>query len=768
MSHKEGGPPAAGFKSQGHGATSGHPTGDHDAANHPPQSETYFNTCVTITGILLMILVIAMVIVLLKCFSGSDKSECRHSLLGPYSPYGNGTQTCDYEECRTFVLSLRESLAEYLEPCDDFYEYVCGGWMKKAKVSPDEVLQSIMSETHHKVEDEIGEILNNTVISYRDQTAMQKAAALYQGCINVDLRNSKGTKPLEDLLKHFDIPHWPILNRTAQFRTFYLLGNIIREVGLDAIMSVRVGMDYHNSDRYIVYVGQPSFGVEPMVLHGRFRSPFFRILHRYKLYIYRCALLLGANVAAADVVNRIVGFETRLSAIAEPADTVNNPRRIYNLMSLRTLEGAIPEIRWTYFLNIILKDVGVSLDLDDHIVVMHPLYLKRLSRLLKETPSTAVANYLGWRIVQTMGIHALDRFRRSRFRFDRYRYLLQDITELPRECVRMTMQLMYFAVGRLYFDRHITKPAERYRKVYDLAEEVRDAFAVLIELNTWMDPETKDRARQKWVRSDRDLDDYYKDLPDLRKEEYFVSLLKTKKVHQQIMFSKLRRYKRAQDFGWYPEYSEWGMRYSHLGNYLLLPVEYLQFPFFLMAIAPPINFGVLGSIIGQYMTYGFGQQGALYDDRGKLVEWWTRDSHRKFAASANCLAAQYDQFSNPITGKRLNVNATLETNIADNAGLRLAYKAYKVYMTRYEERYGAYSIPSTEPWNLEQIFFISYAMTRCEVSRKRSMYHYLRPREDIPNRFRTIIPLMNFERFAAAFSCPVGGIMNPEQKCVVW
>ncbi|KAL3194563.1 hypothetical protein MRX96_054070, partial [Rhipicephalus microplus] len=128
------------------------------------------------------------------------------------------------------------------------------------------------------------------------------------------LRNSKGVKPLEDLLRYFDLGHWPTLNRTAVFRTFFILGNVIRELGLDAIMTVRVGIDYHNSDRYLVYIGQPSFGVEPMVLRGRFRSPFFRILHRYKIYIYRCALLMGATVAAADVVNEIVAFEAKLAA----------------------------------------------------------------------------------------------------------------------------------------------------------------------------------------------------------------------------------------------------------------------------------------------------------------------------------------------------------------------------------------------------------------------------------------------------------------------
>ncbi|KAK8763633.1 hypothetical protein V5799_033759 [Amblyomma americanum] len=207
---------------------------------------------------------------------------------------------------------MRSSLISFMEPCEDFYEFTCGGWMKAARVPHEEVVHSTLSEVHRRVENEISDILNNTVISYRDQTATQKASALYQGCINIgevfqsqcatllelvlDLRNSKGTKPVEDLLQFFELANWPMLNRTAQFRTFFILGNIIRELGLDAIISVRVGLDYHNSDRYLIY------------------------------------------------------------------------------------------IPWSYFINVIVRDVGVSMDLTDHVVVLNPLYLKRLSRLLKEVP----------------------------------------------------------------------------------------------------------------------------------------------------------------------------------------------------------------------------------------------------------------------------------------------------------------------------------------------------------------------------------------------
>ncbi|XP_075744228.1 neprilysin-1-like [Rhipicephalus microplus] len=347
------------------------------------QPDSFLNTCVTIVAVLIVITLIVMVIILLKCFSGRE--DCPRT-EGPYNPYSNVSLSCESEDCRDYGSMMRASLISFMEPCEDFYEFICGGWMKAARIPHEEVVYSTMSDVHRRVENDISDILNNTVISYRDQTATQKASALYQGCINIDLRNSKGVKPLEDLLRYFDLGHWPTLNRTAVFRTFFMLGNVIRELGLDAIMTVRVGIDYHNSDRYLVYIGQPSFGVEPMVLRGRFRSPFFRILHRYKIYIYRCALLMGATVAAADVVNEIVAFEAKLAAIMEPPETIHNPKRVYNLMSLRTLEGAIPEIQWTFLLNTILRDVGVSMDLSDHVVVLHPLYLKRLARLLKEVP----------------------------------------------------------------------------------------------------------------------------------------------------------------------------------------------------------------------------------------------------------------------------------------------------------------------------------------------------------------------------------------------
>ncbi|XP_077534487.1 neprilysin-1-like [Haemaphysalis longicornis] len=572
-----------------------------------------------------------------------------------------------------------------------------------------------------------------------------EARAFRHACLlHPDTRNGKGTRPLEALLSYVGIGRWPILNHTAQFAIYQVLGHVIRELGLDVIVSVRVGLDYYNSDRYLIYIGQPSFGVETAVLRSRYRSPFFSILHRYKLYMYRSALLMGSNVAAADLVNEIVRFEAALATISEPADVVHNPRRVYNLMALRTLEGAIPEVRWTYFLNLILRDVGVSMDLNDHVVVTNPIYLKRLSRLLKHVPSSVVANYVGWRIVQEMGPHAVGRFRQARFRFDRYRYLMKEDVQVPRECVRLSARFLRFAVGRLYFDRRVTKPVRRFKAVHDVAEEVRDAFDVLIDMSDWMNPETKALAREKlhrlqlhigfphWIRSDRDLDDYYKDVPDLRKEDFFFSLLITMRIYNRIMLGRLRQLNKASDFGWIPFDPTSTMYYSLVGNYLLLPIEYIQFPFLLYDMPPPVNFGTFGSLVGQQMIYGFGEQGSLYDKYGRLTEWWTRDTRQKFVTAVRCLTEQYYEYTDPVTGLKIDTNSTSETIVADNAGVRLAFKS------------------------------------RCEVTRNRTIYHFLRPREQAPSRLRTMTPLMNFDRFAYAFKCRTGTIMSPERRCLVW
>ncbi|XP_075540113.1 neprilysin-1-like [Dermacentor variabilis] len=406
------------------------------------------------------------------------------------------------------------------------------------------------------------------------------------------MRNTKGVKPLIDLLQRHNIPRWPIVQGRVTDDVITTLGHFIREVGLNAILSVRVGVDQTENQKHIIYIGQPEFGVEHSVLRGQYRSPYFRILHRYKVYMYRSALILGATVAAADLINEIVAFEGRLAAV-----------------------------KWTLFLNNILKDTQLTLDLNDKVVVTNQEYLRRMSLILKEEPPYVVVNYIAWRVVQLLGPLSIDRLRLARFRFDRYRYSLFQIQQLSRQCFDLTFRYMRFAVGRILYDRDTQRPMERHAKLQEIADEVKDAFAILLDLVDWMSAANKKAAIFKlremkvnagfplWIRSDTELNEYYSSIPDLRKEEFFVSALHVIKAYVVSELRKLKFIGYRNDFGWVQLQPQADPTYQYLGNFIMLPEVYLHDPFFRLTASPSVNFGALGTILGHYMTLGLSAHG---------------------------------------------------------------------------------------------------------------------------------------------------------------
>ncbi|KAL1483674.1 hypothetical protein MTO96_012512 [Rhipicephalus appendiculatus] len=470
---------------------------------------------------------------------------CRNPPSFPDIYMINETTSCISDGCKDFVSRFSDTVLPMVDPCEDFYEHVCGGWLLRTHVPLDAFAVNVFSESQAKFTDDIMDKLNHSIVSYRGQNALQKAAAFYLGCINVEMRNTKGVKPLLDLLRKYNIPHWPIVQGRVADDVMTTLGHFIREVGLNAILSVRVGIDQMDNQKHIIYIGQPDFGVERSVLRGQYKSPYFRILHRYKVYMYRSALILGATVAAADLVNEIAAFEGRLAA-AVPAP-VSSPTKAYRTISLESLETALPLVKWTLFLNNILKDTQLTLDLNDKVVVTDQEYLRRMSLVLKEEPAYVVANYIAWRVIQMLGPLSIDRLRYAQFRFDRYRYSLVQIQPLSRQCFELTFKYMRFAIARIIYDRDTQRPIERHAKLREM--KINAGFPL-------------------WIRSDTELNEYYSSIPDLRKEEFFVSALYVIKAYVTTELRKLKFIGYRNDFGWVQLQPQEDPVYQYLGNFI--------------------------------------------------------------------------------------------------------------------------------------------------------------------------------------------------------
>jgi len=101
----------------------------------------------------------------------------------------------------------------------------------------------------------------------------------------------------------------------------------------------------------------------------------------------------------------------------------------------------------------------------------------------------------------------------------------------------------------------------------------------------------------------------------------------------------------------------------------------LQPPYFDSYGDAASNYGSAGAGLAHEITHSFDELGNIYDDQGRLGDWWTAEDRAKYHAEAAKLAAQFDSYC-PLAGLCVKGKQVLSENIADLAGLLVAHDAY--------------------------------------------------------------------------------------------
>ncbi len=143
--------------------------------------------------------------------------------------------------------------------------------------------------------------------------------------------------------------------------------------------------------------------------------------------------------------------------------------------------------------------------------------------------------------------------------------------------------------------------------------------------------------------------------------------------------------------------------YNPTINEIVFPAGILQPPFFDPNADDAVNYGEIGATIGHEISHGFDDQGSKYDASGKLEDWWTPEDRKNFDARTKALADQFDTYE-PLPGIHINGQLTLGENIADLAGLVIAYKAYHIAL-------GNSPAPVLDGYTGDQRFYIAYGQS---------------------------------------------------------
>ncbi|KAL9970110.1 hypothetical protein ACROYT_G022433 [Oculina patagonica] len=682
---------------------------------------------------------------------------------------------CVTKDCVLTSTDLLNYLDPKTDPCENFYEYVCGGWIRKNPLPNQKEEWNQFTKIEEESNQFIRKILQSreTQAEYSKLAAFQKGIAYYKSCVNTDEINRRGSKPLDDLIKEYG--SWTITSDDWNEESWDMLKYISlmrRKLALGPLFTVFVSADQRNSSINTVQI-------RPIALLGLSRNRLTsnttdgrKARRVYKEFIFNLTQALGAkNDSYSDMMD-VIDFEIKLAQVMPTGRQAYDDENLYRKLTVKELNeyAGSDQMNWKEYLEQLLFPVtGIHVTDEEHVVVYGVDYLKNITNLLKETSNRTIANYMMWRLVDSTYLRLGEEFEEI---FKNFYISLDDYwVTIPRD--ELCLQLMkekYFAtpLSRIYVDKLFNGDSKKIAK--ELTDDIREAFEQNILELDWMDDKTKSVAIRKvrsmvenigfpdYIVDDKMIDEKYKNVV-CNQSTYFeneLSLDQATTERELVVFGKP-----VDDTEWALSPISVNAYYDMLANKMVFPAAILQSPFYNKRYPRAVLYGGVGAIMGHELTHGFDVDGRRFDMKGNERNWWSEETLEAFERKTKCLKEQYSNFT--FDGGTIDGEQTLSENIADNGGIKQAFRAYQNWIAMHGEEA---RLPGMNLTN-EQIFFISFARSWCSVYSIQGEEFALMS-EHSPAPWRAKASVMNFPEFAKAFNCRLGSPMNPVNKCAVW
>ena len=639
--------------------------------------------------------------------------------------------------------SLSWSIDRKADPCADFYQFACGKWIGDHPLNGQSE-RTRFSELSYRNEAQLRVIVQKLASAPPPDPNERKLGDYFASCMDRNAIESSGLKPLQpDLSRIQDVADMKGLAKTIAH---------LHSPGLPALFGFGSERDRKNAQEVIASISQAGGGLPREYYLDRSHS---KKLKAYADHVKKTFMLLEGDKRRAGLeAGAVLRLETALARITVPNEELRDPAATYHRMPLADFAALAPSFPWTEYLLELKAPPIIELN------VSTPKYFEGLETLLAAAPLDDWKAYLRWRLLSATSQELPSAFSDEESNFSNILNGSKGRPQRWNSCLSEIDDAMGEALGQAYVEQHFDESAKK--AMVQLAQTIKSVLKDDIEQASWMDPETKRHALEKAEAMTLKVG-----YPDHPKDYGGLKIVRGAAYGNARSAGAYGVQQNLARIGRPVDKSEWGMPaqavnayYSAQNNEIVFPAGILQPPFFDPQAGEAVNFGAIGTIVGHEMTHGFDDEGRRYDSAGNLHDWWTEKDSKSFQGLAQNFVKQYSAYP-VVPGEKLPVNGelTLGENIADNGGLRLAYKAFQ---SAPGEKRGS------DGFTPEQSFFLGYGRLSCGNETKESAQLWAATDPHPPKRVRVNASTSNMPEFQQAFNCKPGSPMVAREPARIW
>jgi putative endopeptidase len=634
------------------------------------------------------------------------------------------------------------SLDRTTDPCVDFYQFACGGWIQNNPIPSDLARWTRDGEIDERNKAAIKTLLDDAAKGATGSPTSKKLGAFYASCMDEAAIERAGTSAFASLVAR--------TRGVKDARTWLAAVIELHKLGIHVVWENRVFPDRKDSTTNLTYLDAAGLGLPD-------RDYYVKLDFRDKLDGYRAHVgKLLAQVPGPGKLDPadVVAIETEIARLTRTAAEQQDVAAAYSPTDIKALGRQVRSVDWPAYWK------GLGAAPSGKIILGTPRWFAALDKLRAKFKPAQWASYFTYHLVQDLAFAMPRPIDDTAFELTRLLTGVEKQRERSKRCVEHTAAALGELLGQAYVASYF--PASSRQGASKLVDAVVRAMTEDVAGLDWMTDATKQLALAKLAKLVRMVGyperwrtyDF-----DVKRDDFAGNALRAAafEVHRE-----LARAGKPVDRG------EWRMDAFHVdtdynvsANSVTLPAGILQPPFFGQDRAIAANLGGIGMLIGHELTHGLDDQGAQFDGAGNLVSWWQKDDLARFADKGKCVADQYSAFE-VLPKKFIQGQLTLGENIADLGGVKLAFRAYR------ELRKDAAKLYVADGFSEDQQFFLGVGQAWCARERPAETERWLTVHPTSPPKFRVFGALRNLPEFSDAFHCVAGTPMRPARTCSVW